>query len=593
MFGLWKKCRRVTKNIKRSLRVESLEPRRMLAGPNAARAFGGGYSLSILGFTTIGAEGVALAGNVGAPAGASIGMITEVSPVGAALLAPAKTISGEPPGTSLMLGAGAIGPANLEVWFLVLQGTPTASGTFFMTLGASIVIPGPITLSVSKGAIADIAGLDGTSWTLDTDQTAYFGPGTDVPSGDTLTLDSPAVVTHGSDLSVEGTLVNNSTLTTYGATVNVDGGTLDNQSGGEIIANYTTAVYVSGTLENESGAAINLNESSTVEVQSGGELLVDSGSTLTEDSTSQITNDSGGETTISSGSTLDLSGTISNSGTLTLSSDGESIGSLVSNAGTTDLNGGNLAVSALSGSGGTITNNGSSAATLTVNQAVDTVFAGTMEDGTANLGLAMTGSGALQLTGSLSLSGEIDNYGTLELSGSSITTYGTLNNYGILLVDSGANYNAYGNTCNYGSYTISGGAEVNLFGNLTNYYGGTFVADGAGLGADYAIEVTGAIENDGTMQFVDVSVASEQYTTFVNNGTLQVSGGSEFQMDGSTFTNNGSFSIDSTSTMWVDWYSTVTDNSGTYNDGSIYNSGTWYEYASFSGGGTETGSIVY
>jgi autotransporter-associated beta strand protein len=232
----------------------------MMAGPGDI-AKGGGYTLVISADTQFGVEGVALAGFVGLPAGALLGSIVETRPAGSAFLQPTlPTYSGNPPGTTLATSLPHLRPANpnMEVFFLILQGTPAAAGQFSMSLGTSITV-GALNLPVSTGVILEIAGPSGNSWDLNLNQTANFGPGTDIPSGYTLTLDSPAVVTDGGILSVEGDLVNNSTIVTSGELYVNDGGQVDN----------------SGIITVAAGGALLVDSTSTMNVNDGGELDVD------------------------------------------------------------------------------------------------------------------------------------------------------------------------------------------------------------------------------------------------------------------------------------------------------------------------------
>ena len=94
-------------------------------------------------------------------------------------------------------------------------------------------------------------------------------------------------------------------------------------------------------------------------------------------------------------------------------------------AGTVDLNGFSNTIRTLAGSG-LVTNNGTTAANLTVgyqgNVTASTTFAGTLADGSAQLGLVKAGTGTLTLTGNNTYSGGTTiNFGTLQIGAGGTT----------------------------------------------------------------------------------------------------------------------------------------------------------------------------
>jgi autotransporter-associated beta strand protein len=102
-------------------------------------------------------------------------------------------------------------------------------------------------------------------------------------------------------------------------------------------------------------------------------------------------------------------------------------GGLTADAGTVDLASYSPFVLALSGSAGTITNSGSEDSLLTVDQAGQSTFSGTIANGPTNrVALAISGPGTLILAGSDSYTGGTDvSEGTLILASRSAIVAGT------------------------------------------------------------------------------------------------------------------------------------------------------------------------
>jgi autotransporter-associated beta strand protein len=171
---------------------------------------------------------------------------------------------------------------------------------------------------------------------------------------------------------------------------------------------------------------------------------------------------------------------------------GDSGGALTVNGGTLDLHGNSLTVGSLSGSpGGTITDNsdGSGTTTLTVAEAADTWFGGTIEDGQSGqdrqtLALVMDGAGTLVLTGANSFTGgaQIDERGTLQVGDG--TTDGSLagnvavESGGTLVFDVAAVGQYMGQISGDGAVTVDGYGTVLLNAEQNTYSGGTAVESG-------------------------------------------------------------------------------------------------------------------
>ncbi|SKA88532.1 PEP-CTERM protein-sorting domain-containing protein [Prosthecobacter debontii] len=112
---------------------------------------------------------------------------------------------------------------------------------------------------------------------------------------------------------------------------------------------------------------------------------------------------------------------------------------------------GQLTRSANSDGGSFITNSGSVASTLTVNQSTTSVYSGILQDGSAALNFTKSGSGTLTLSGNNTQSGTLTvSTGTLILSGNNTSTGEVVVSGGVLEV---AHNNAFGSTTTGSSVT--------------------------------------------------------------------------------------------------------------------------------------------
>ena len=116
-------------------------------------------------------------------------------------------------------------------------------------------------------------------------------------------------------------------------------------------------------------------------------------------------------------------GTTILNGTLQLgSSTALGTGNLAVNSGTLDLGGNGVTVPSFSGAAGVVTNNMSATlATLTVNQAGNTIFSGSIADGAGQVGLSKTGTGTLTLTSANTYSGPTVIAGGVLSAGANVT----------------------------------------------------------------------------------------------------------------------------------------------------------------------------
>jgi outer membrane autotransporter protein len=151
-----------------------------------------------------------------------------------------------------------------------------------------------------------------------------------------------------------------------------------------------------------------------------------------------------------------------------------------------DLNGFSNSVGSLAGSG-TVTNNGSPAVLTAGGNGTNTVFSGTLINGTASLGLIKTGVGTLTLSGANTYSG------------------GTVIDRGTLLVN---NAQALGT----GNVTVNGGIlgadpqPINVKGNYTQNAGGTLQLNVAGgnPGQYDTLNVGGNAALGGTLKLISL-----------------------------------------------------------------------------------------
>jgi fibronectin-binding autotransporter adhesin len=204
----------------------------------------------------------------------------------------------------------------------------------------------------------------------------------------------------------------------------------------------------------------------------------------------------GGTLSLQNGGNSFTGGIRVEAGTLTATVDGAlpDGNALAINGGTLDLNGFGLQATALSGSGGTLH---LGTATLTLDQAVDTVFAGAIEgDG----GLTKNGAGQLELTGTSGYAGATAvTGGTLVVNGSIANSLVTLSGDARL-----------GGNATLGGLVVQGGTTLapgNSIGTV-NVTDATFIA-----GSTFEVEIDSA----GNSDLLDASG-----TVTILGGTVQV-----------------------------------------------------------------------
>ncbi len=241
-----------------------------------------------------------------------------------------------------------------------------------------------------------------------------------------------------------------------------------------------------------------------------------------------------------------------------------------STGGTLDLRGFNTTFGAISSvdaipAAGLITNSGATAATLTTHfDAADLTFSGTLQDGSAALGLVKQGTGTLTLTGTNTYSGGT----TLAAGALALGSANALGPTGTLTFAGGTLQFSAGNTTDYsarfsqaagqayrldtknqnitlasalsssgGSITKLGSGTLTLSGN-NSYTGTTALSEGTlqiGSGGTTGTLGSGAVINDGMVVFnrtnsisVSNSISGTGGIAQIGSGTLTLSGNNSF-----------------------------------------------------------------
>lgn len=297
-----------------------------------------------------------------------------------------------------------------------------------------------------------------------------------------------------------GTLTNNLSITGTGNLTNTGTVTLASSStiaAGVTISNNTTGnISINGAASN--AATINNANSATM---SGSGTLINTGTISfanTSSNSSNITNNaivsftgtptnSGTIVNNQNGSTLSGVGTLTNTGTVTLAASSSTSATIVNNN--------ILSISGTPSNSGSITNNStiSGSGTLT-------------SSGTLNLAGTSTNSASITNTGTLSITGTPTNSGTIQnkniLSGA-----GTLNNTGTLIFATGTNNSASITNASGGVFQISGpglilnSAQLSNSGTMsvtTQLSSGTIVNNSNGTLTFNGANNSDAVTNNGT-----------------------------------------------------------------------------------------------
>ena len=392
-------------------------------------------------------------------------------------------------------------------------------------------------------------------------------------------------VDYGSYTNTSGTVTGTTTIngaSTADAYVYANGGTLADVTVSSVYSHLTVAgadvgaVTTAGDTKMTSGTIASLEVTGGTTVLTGGEVTgtVDiSAGTVTNSATISGTTTLTGGTLNTSGSTADIvntagtvnvtggtTGDISSGSTLNIS--GGSTGTVTS-TGTTEITGGTLAALEVDG-GTTSLSAGTISGTTEVDGGTLTVTGGSFEDD-----VTVT-SGTLELGTSLTVDGDVSNYGTLVSTGSSavaltLTSGNTFTNDGTLDGDStngvadltvtadtiilGSNSVVSGTVILSGDITNNGDQEIgyDLGGDQTTGDGGTttIISDVDGGGNDVTTNADGG-SGGGTLG-VDDGVTFDNIGDFVNDGTTNIGEGSTLSAE--TITNNGTINVGANATL--------------------------------------------
>lgn len=338
--------------------------------------------------------------------------------------------------------------------------------------------------------------------------------------------------------SLVWTGTNNSTWSTASQAPTFNWKLNSNSAGTDFLANdivvfddTATNKTVSISGGNVAPASVAFTNTSGNDYTLGGANGISGGAAITKSGSGKVTfnnaNTHTGGTTISAG-------TIAFGNTAALGT-----GAVTVNGGALDVNGISPTIGALSGSGGVVTNSVAGSATLNVNSAASSTFAGAFQDGAGTLALNKQGNGTLILTGtSTHTGGTTISTGTLQLgdgtaSGSvagTVTTNATLAFNPGSAQSFGATINGTGNITKLGTNTLTLTAAATHTGLTTASNGTLVIANGASISGSSSVSAAGGIltvDAGGTISNVP-SVNTKGGGTLNVSGTVTVANGGSF-----------------------------------------------------------------
>ena len=495
---------------------------------------------------------------------------------------------------------------------LNIGGTLTNNGMVGIeSTGDALTVTGDVT----NNSGAEIAFTGNSMGTFKSDLTNNVGATVDLENASTLTImgnaDNSGTLgtslfngTGGNSLSIDGALTNSGIFAITGHLDSAAAGSITNNSGGlvdlergsslSVTGNVINSgefdtsdlgqgggnvVIVNGSFTNNSGGLLQLlalNDQVTVGSltnNAGGFVDVENGATLTVNG--DVTNSSGGGgkngifttyNTISGdgGATIDITGTLTNSGTFQLNGPGDmaTIGNGLANSGNFYIFNGSTATignGATNAAGGTIDlENGS---TLMITG--DVTNSGLMYTDQLGMGggnkLNITGNlnnqfggqfAALKPGDALSISGNVNNNGIFGLLfGDTATIGGAVNNSGGFDVDNGSMATIGGDLTNSGIVDVEGGSTLQINGALTNSGGVT--TNNMGIGGGNTITVNGLLTNtaSGLITLNGPGDVLNALAGLSNSGVINVNNGSSILPP--FFNNLGTLNIDGTSRFVV------------------------------------------
>ncbi|MGD0731750.1 MAG: S-layer family protein [Terracidiphilus sp.] len=383
-----------------------------------------------------------------------------------------------------------------------------------LVLESSLSLSGGGTLTLNSGNNNGAAYIEqGTGGlTLSNVDNTIEGYGTIGNGGISLDNESAGIInanSSGNSLILNGGNITNAGLMegTGGGTLSVGNLTLSN-SGANITANGGNVSFSSTTIQ---GGTLNSLNSGTIGVLASGAIATLDGTTA-----GAVTISTGSTWTGALNTTTDVSGSIINNGTISLTA---------GSGNNTELN--LLASTTLSG-GGTVTmnsgdNNGKvyieqSYGGLTLTNA-DNTIQGCGVIGNGGISLDNESAGIINANSSgntLALNGgNITNTGLIEATGGGILSVGNLT-----LDNSGGNITASGGTVNFSSTTIQGGT-------LNSLNGGTLGVTSSGTAATLDGTTAGAITiSTGTTWTGALNTTTYVNGSIINNGAISLTAGS-------------------------------------------------------------------
>ena len=263
----------------------------------------------------------------------------------------------------------------------------------------------------------------------------------------------------------------------------------------------------------------------------GGTSGISGGAAITKSGSGKVTINNANTHT---GGTTITTGTIAFGNTAALGTSAVTV-----NGGTLDVNGISPTIGALGGSGGVVTNSVAGSATLNVNSATTSTFAGALQDGAGTLALNKQGNGTLILTGtSTHTGGTTVSTGTLQIgdgaaNGSvagTITTNATLAFNPASAQSFGSTINGSGNVTKLGTNTLTLTGTTTHTGLTTASNGTLVVASGASISGSSSVSAAGGIltvDAGGSIANVP-SVNTKGGGTLNVNGTVTVANGGSF-----------------------------------------------------------------
>ena len=498
------------------------------------------------------------------------------SAAGSILLQPATTGSITLSGGSFTSSGALTTTANTSVTGYVTLGINSIwnnGGTLDISSGGYIILNtgsqlnnqfgGFITLTGASGSPVQGAGLlnnvgtlNKTTTTAQSISSAFSNSGTVNVSSSTLNLNGTDTqagvlnVASGATLALSGTQTLNSGVdftgtgnVTFGGTINLAtpltfGGSDPALSLASATINgsatniFTTTASTAATGYVTLGTSSVWDNSGTLDINSGGYIILNTGS--------QLNNQFGGFITLTgaSGSPVQGVGTLNNVGTLNkTTTTAQSISSVFNNSGTINVSSSTLILNGTDTQAGVLdVANGATLAlsgTQTLNSGVDFTGTGNVSfGGTINLATPLTFGGsdpALSLT-SATINGSATNIFTTTAS-TAATGYVTLGTSSVW--------------DNSGTLDINSGGYIflNTGSQLNNQFGGFITLTGA---SGSPVQGVGTLNNVGTLNKTTTTAQSIS-SAFSNSGTLNVDTG--ILAISSTFTQSGTLNVASGATL--------------------------------------------